>query len=180
VLSREPQVNDYESRIDSESLTFIALHQPVASDLRSARAVSRAALELERVGDESKKIARFAAKVGAVAPHDPVAAVARSLRHMAALSTSMLRSAVRALDEADPALARDVLDRDKELDEEFASALRQLMSFAMEDQQFLHATVDTVFALKGLERIGDHAKNVAEQVLYLVEGERPRKGQKGG
>ena len=92
----------------------------------------------------------------------------------------MLRNAVRALDEADPALARDVLDRDKELDEEFASALRQLMSFAMEDQQFLRATVDTVFALKGLERIGDHAKNVAEQVLYLVEGERPRKGQKSG
>ena len=179
VLSREPQVNDYESRIDRESLTFIALHQPVASDLRSARAVSRAALELERVGDESKKIARFAAKVGAVAPHDPVAAVARSLRHMAALSTSMLRNAVRALDEADPALARDVLDRDKELDEEFASALRQLMSFAMEDQQFLRATVDTVFALKGLERIGDHAKNVAEQVLYLVEGERPRKRRRG-
>jgi len=178
VLSREPQVNDYESRIDRESLTFIALHQPVASDLRSARAVSRAALELERVGDESKKIARFAAKVGAVAPHDPVAAVARSLRHMAALSTSMLRNAVRALDEADPALARDVLDRDKEVDEEFASALRQLMSFAMEDQQFLRATVDTVFALKGLERIGDHAKNVAEQVLYLVEGERPRKAKK--
>jgi phosphate transport system protein len=180
VLSREPQVNEYESRIDRESLTFIALHQPVASDLRSARAVSRAALELERVGDESKKIARFAAKMGAVAPHDPVAAVARSLRHMATLSTSMLRNAVRALDEADPALARDVLDRDKEVDEEFASALRQLMSFAMEDQQFLRATVDTVFALKGLERIGDHAKNVAEQVLYLVEGERPRKASISG
>lgn len=179
VLSREPQVNDYESRIDRESLTFIALHQPVASDLRTARAISRSALELERVGDESKKIARFAAKVGAVAPHDPVAAVARSLRHMAALSTSMLRSAVRALDEANPTLARDVLERDKELDEEFASALRQLMSFVMEDQQFLRATVDTVFALKGLERIGDHAKNVSEQVLYMVEGERPGKAKTG-
>jgi len=179
VLSREPQVNEYESRIDRESLTFMALHQPVASDLRTARAISRAALEMERVGDESKKIARFAAKVGAVAPHDPVAAVARSLRHMASLSTAMLRSAVRALDEANPTLARDVLDRDKELDEEFASALRQVMSFVMEDQQFLRATVDTVFALKGLERIGDHAKNVSEQVLYMVEGERPRKQKKG-
>jgi phosphate transport system protein len=179
VLSREPQVNDYESRIDRESLTFIALHQPVASDLRAARAISRAALELERVGDESKKIARFAVKVGAVAPHDPVSAVARSLRHMATLSTTMLRGAVRALDEANPALARDVLDRDRELDEEFAAALRQVMSFVMEDQQFLRATVDTVFALKGLERIGDHAKNISEQVLYMVEGERPRKTPKG-
>jgi len=180
VLSREPLVNEYESRIDRESLTFMALHQPVATDLRAARAVSRSALEMERVGDEAKKIARFAAKVGAVAPHDPVAAVARSLRHMATLSTTLLRGAVRALDEADPALAREVLDRDKELDEEFASALRQVMSFVMEDQQFLRATVDTVFALKGLERIGDHAKNIAEQVLYMVEGERPRKAKKSG
>jgi phosphate transport system protein len=178
VLGREPLVNEYESRLDRDSLTFIALHQPVASDLRAARAISRAGLEMERVGDESKKIARFAAKAGAVAAHDPVVAVARYLRHMAGLSSSMLRSAVRALDEASPALAREVLERDKELDEEFATALRQVMSFVMEDQQFLRATVDTVFALKGLERIGDHAKNIAEQVLYMVEGERPRKTKK--
>ena len=178
VLAREPQVNDYEPRTARESPPFMALHQPVASDLRAARAIARSALELERVGDESKKIARFAAKLGAVAPHDPVTAVARSLRHMATLSTALLRSAVRALDEANPALARDVLDRDRELDEEFASALRQVMSYVVEDQQFLRPTVDTVFALKGLERIGDHAKNVAEQVLYMVEGERPRKPAK--
>jgi phosphate transport system protein len=179
VLSREPLVNEYESRLDSDSLTFMALHQPVANDLRTARAIARSGLELERVGDESKKIARFAAKAGAGSPHDPVVSVARHLRHMGTLSTAMLRNAVRALDEADPALAREVLDRDKELDEEFATALRQVMSFVMEDAQFLRATIDTVFALKGLERIGDHAKNISEQVLYMVEGERPRKAPKG-
>ena len=174
VLSREPMVNDYESRLDGDSLTFIALQQPVANDLRSARAIARAGLELERVGDESKKIARFAAKLGSTAAHDPVMAVARSLRHMATLSSALLRKAVRALDEADPVLAREVLDQDKDLDAEFATALRLVMSFVMQDQQFLRATIDTVFALKGLERIGDHAKNIAEQVLYMVEGERPR------
>ncbi len=177
VLSREPLVNDYESRLDRDTLTFIALQQPVASDLRATRAVARVALELERVGDESKKIARFAAKAGAASEHDPVVAVARYLRHMAGLSTAMLRSAVRALDEASPALAHEVLALDKELDAEFATAIRQLMSFVMEDHQFLRATIDTIFALKGLERIGDHAKNIAEQVLYMVEGERP--GRKG-
>jgi phosphate transport system protein len=177
VLSREPMVNDYESHLDRDTLTFIALQQPVASDLRATRAVARVALELERVGDESKKIARFAAKAGAASEHDPVGAVARYLRHMAGLSTAMLRSAVRALDEANPALAREVLVRDKELDAEFATAIRQLMSFVMEDHQFLRATIDTIFALKGLERIGDHAKNISEQVLYMVEGERP--GKKG-
>lgn len=176
VVSREPLMNDYDARLDRESLTFIARYQPVANDLRMVRAVSRAGLELERVGDESKKIARFAARVGAVSGHDPVVAVARYLRHMADLSGAMLRSAVRALDEANPELAREVLRRDKELDEEFAAALRQLMTFVMEDQQFIKATIDTVFALKGLERIGDHAKNVAEQVLYMVEGQQaPRK-----
>jgi phosphate transport system protein len=175
VLSREPLVNDYESRLDRDTLTFIALQQPVASDLRATRAVARVALELERVGDEAKKIARFAGKAGAASEHDPVVAVARYLRHMADLSTAMLRSAVRALDEANPALAREVLARDKELDAEFATAIRQLMSFVMEDHQFLRATIDTIFALKGLERIGDHAKNISEQVLYMVEGERPGK-----
>jgi phosphate transport system protein len=180
VLSREPLVNDYESRLDADTLTFIALQQPVASDLRATRSIARVALELERVGDESKKIARFAARAGAASEHDPVVAVARYLRHMAALSTAMLRSAVRALDEASPELAREVLARDKEVDAEFATALRQLMSFVMQDHQFLRATIDTVFALKGLERIGDHAKNIAEQVLYMVEGERPRKLKKRG
>ena len=175
VLSREPLVNDYESRLDRDSLTFIALQQPVANDLRVARAIARAGLELERVGDESKKIARTAARIGSATAHDPVVAVARYLRHMATLTATMLRAAVRALDEADPALAREVLARDKELDEEFATALRQLMSFVVEDQRFLKPTIDTIFALKGLERVGDHAKNIAEQVLYMVEGERPRK-----
>jgi phosphate transport system protein len=180
VLSREPLVNDYESRLDRDTLTFIALQQPVATDLRATRAIARAALELERVGDESKKIARFAAQAGATSEHDPVVAVARYLRHMASLSTAMLRSAVRALDEASPELAREVLARDKEVDAEFATALRQLMSYVMQDHQFLRATIDTVFALKGIERIGDHAKNIAEQVLYMVEGERPRKAKKAG
>ncbi|MFO1407177.1 MAG: phosphate signaling complex protein PhoU [Steroidobacteraceae bacterium] len=172
VLSREAIVNGYDARLDADSLTFIALQQPVANDLRMTRAVARAALELERAGDEAKKIARFAARIGASPGHDPVVAVARHLRHMASLSVSLLRDSVRALDESSPQRARAVLARDRELDAEFADAIRQLMSFVMEDRQFLSATVDTVFALKGLERIGDHAKNIAEQVIYMVEGVR--------
>jgi phosphate transport system protein len=170
VLSREALVNEYDGRLDRDSLTFIALQQPVANDLRMARAVARAGLELERVGDESKKIARFALQLGQASSHDPVVAVARYLRHMADLSVAMLRSAVRALDESSAELAWDVLARDQELDREYATALRQLMSFVMQDHQFLKATIDTMFALKGLERVGDHAKNIAEQVLYMVEG----------
>jgi phosphate transport system protein len=171
VLSRETLVNAYDGRLDHDTLTLIALQQPVASDLRTVRAIARAGLELERIGDESKKIARFASRAAAQSRHDPVVAVSRYLRHMGELSVGMLRGAVRAIDEADAALAREVLARDRELDAEFATGLRQLMSFVMEDHQFLRATLDTVFALKSLERIGDHAKNVAEQVLYMVGGD---------
>jgi phosphate transport system protein len=175
VLSREPLVNEYDRRLDEESLMFIALQQPVANDLRMARAVARIGLELERVGDESKKIARFARNVGGASSNDPVVAVARYLRHMADLSVGMLRNAVRALDESRPALASEVLARDKELDREYATALRQLMSYVMQDNHFIKPTIDTMFALKGLERVGDHAKNIAEQVLYLGDGHQPRK-----
>jgi phosphate transport system protein len=180
VLAREELVNDYDRRLDHDSLTYIALQQPVANDLRLARAIGRIGLELERVGDEAKKIARFALQVAGGGRNDPVAAVARYLRHMAELSVSMLRSAVRAADESNPDLAREVLVRDKELDAEFATALRQLMSFVMQDHQFLKASIDTVFALKGLERIGDHATNIAEQVLYMLEGETEARARRQG
>jgi phosphate transport system protein len=171
VLGREAQLNEYERDIDSEALRLVALHQPVAGDLRLARAISRIIVELERAGDEAKKIARFAGRIAGGEPAGPVAVVSRYLRHMADLSVSMLRDAIRALDEFDVNLARGVSNRDSELDAEFAAALRLLMTVAMEDQRYLSATIETVFALKGLERIGDHAKNIAEQVVFTLSGE---------
>jgi len=180
VLVRESRLNDLERTIDREAFRLIALHQPMAGDLRMAKAVSRITVELERVGDEAKKIARFAARLATGEPQGPVRAVARYLRHMAELTAGMLRDAVRALDEADLYLARGVTSKDSELDAEFAAALRQLLTLAMQDQRFLGATIDTVFALKGLERIGDHAKNIAEQVVFVASGEDVRHQKKGG
>lgn len=171
VLSRENQVNELERFVDREAFRLIALHQPMASDLRMAKAASRITVELERAGDEAKKIAKFAVRVARGEPQGPVLAVARFLRHMAELTTGMLRDAVRSLDESDADMARAVRARDSELDDEFAAALRQILTLAMQDARFLGATIDTVFALKGLERIGDHAKNIAEQVLFVASGE---------
>ncbi|MBB6091728.1 phosphate transport system protein [Povalibacter uvarum] len=179
VLSRESRINEFERSVDREAFRLIALHQPMASDLRMAKAVSRITVELERVGDEAKKIARFAGRLASGEPTGPVRAVARYLRHMADLTTGMLREAVRALDESDPDLARGVAGRDSELDAEFAAALRQLLTLAMQDQRFFSATIDTVFALKGLERVGDHAKNIAEQVLFVASGEDVRHQKQG-
>lgn len=171
VLSREEKVNELERLVDHEAFRLIALHQPMAGDLRMAKAVSRITVELERAGDEAKKIAKFAARVATGEPQGPVLAVARYLRHMAELTTGMLRDAVRSLDESNADMARTVRASDSELDDEFAAALRQIMTLAMQDARFLGATIDTVFALKGLERIGDHAKNIAEQVVFVASGE---------
>lgn len=171
VLSRESRINEFERSVDREAFRLLALRQPMAGDLRMAKAISRITVELERVGDEAKKIARFAGRLARGEPSGPVRAVARFLRRMADLTATMLREAVRALDEADEELARGVAGRDGELDAEFAAALRQVMTLAMQDQRFFSATIDTVFALKGLERVGDHAKNIAEQVLFIASGE---------
>jgi phosphate transport system protein len=179
VLSREEKVNELERFVDREAFRLIALHQPMASDLRMAKAVSRITVELERAGDEAKKIAKFAARVATGGePQGPVLAVARYLRHMAELTNGMLRDAVRSLDEANVDMARGVTARDSELDDEFAAALRQILTLAMQDARFLGATIDTVFALKGLERIGDHAKNIAEQVVFVASGEDVRHKKK--
>jgi phosphate transport system protein len=171
VLAREARVNELERFVDREAFRLIALHQPMAGDLRMAKAASRMTVELERAGDEAKKIARFATRVATGEPQGPVLAVARYLRHMAELTTGMLRDAVRSLDESNSDMASAVRARDSELDDEFAAALRQILTLAMQDARFLGATIDTVFALKGLERIGDHAKNIAEQVLFVASGE---------
>ena len=178
VLSREAKVNELERFVDREAFRLIALHQPMASDLRMAKAASRITVELERAGDEAKKIAKFAGRVATGEPQGPVLAVARFLRHMAELTTGMLRDAVRSLDESDAEMARAVRARDSELDDEFAAALRQILTLAMQDARYLGATIDTVFALKGLERIGDHAKNIAEQVLFVASGEDVRHTKK--
>jgi phosphate transport system protein len=171
VLERESRVDQLYRQLDRDSFALIAMHQPMAGDLRLVRAVSRIGIELERTGDEAKKIARFAMRISRGEPAGPIVAVNPFLRHMATLSADMLRNAVRALDETDLALADSVVLRDAELDEEFQSALRKVFTLAMEGAPYLRATIDTVLALKGLERIGDHAKTIARQVCFSIRGE---------
>jgi phosphate transport system protein len=169
VQANEREINRWKERIDSEALTYIALHQPVAGDLRLVFGLFRISHELERVGDEAKKIAAFAAQVATGGAAGPAPSVALYLRHMAELSTRLLREAIRALDESDSAMAHAVAARDAELDDEFAASLRKVFTLVMEGQPYLRATIETVFALKGLERIGDHAKNIAEQVVFILK-----------
>lgn len=157
VVERERLVNDYEVSVDEELLTLIARRQPVASDLRAIIAMSKAVAELERAGDEAKKIARTVLARGT----RPGPGTARDARHMADLAVSLLRSSLEAFDRMDRDLAADVIRRDKEIDLEYAAGLRRLLTRTMEDPRHLNVGIESAFALKSLERIGDHARNVA-------------------
>lgn len=170
VLRREKQINAWQTEIEAESFRLLARQAPVASDLRTVLAISRAVNDLERAGDESKKIARFALAIAAQGAGGPSRVMHRPLRHMAELASESMRVAVDALDRGDANVAHEVARLDREIDQEFEAALRQLMTVAMERSRLLKPVFDTVFALKSLERIGDHAKNVAEHVVFLVSG----------
>jgi phosphate transport system protein len=170
VLLREKRINAYQTEIEAESFRLLAQRAPVASDLRMVLAISRAVTDLERAGDESKKIARFALASAGRTAGGPSRVMHRPLRHMAELASESMRVAVEALERGDERVAHEVARLDREIDQEFEAALRQLMTVAMERTRLLRSIFDTVFALKSLERIGDHAKNVAEHVVFLVSG----------
>jgi phosphate transport system protein len=163
VRDRERQVNEYDARLDEEQLTLIARRQPVAGDLRATISMSKVVHELERAGDEAKKIARTVLKSG----ERPGTATTRDVRHLGQLAVSLLRLSLEAFDRLDVALAVEVIARDKELDAEYAAGLRRLMTRAMEDPRHFSVALEAAFVLKSLERIGDHARNLARHVQSI-------------
>lgn len=163
VIEREPQVNAYEAKLNEEQITLIARRQPVASDLKAIVAMSRAVAELERAGDEGKKIARVVLNhVGRPRP-----AMARDALHPAQLAIDLLHLALQAFDRLDAALAAEVIARDHDLDAEYGAGLRRLLTRAMEDPRSFEGMLEAAFVLKSLERIGDHARNLARHVLSM-------------
>jgi len=170
VLAREPDVNDYDVRIEEDTIALIARRQPMGSDLRVLISITRAVADLERVGDEAKKIARYAAEENMDSPRPALRKLARDARNMSRLALGMLRDALDAFDRMDPRAAAEISRRDAELNAEFHAALRHQVSVAMEDPRRLQTTVSAVFVLKSLERVGDHAKSIARHVVYLVQG----------
>jgi len=163
VIEREPAVNTYSTKLEAEQLVLIARRQPVASDLKAIVAMSRAVAELERCGDEAKKIARTVLRHGG----RPGIATARDARHLGRLAVDLLHLALQAFDRLDGELAAEVIARDRELDEEYGAGLRRLLTRAMEDPRHFEVALDAAFVLKSLERIGDHARNLARHLLAI-------------
>jgi phosphate transport system protein len=169
VIADDHRVNAMEVALDGDCSQVIVRRQPAANDLRMILAITKTVTDLERMGDEAQKIARMARSIherGSTQP--PPHSV--DVRHAAEVALSMLRRALDAFARLDVAAAAEVIRDDAAIDSEFRSVLRQLITFMMEDPRTISTALEIIWIAKAIERIGDHAKNMAEYVIYIVKG----------
>lgn len=164
----EARVNAMELEIDRELASIIGRRQPTARDLRLLLAISKTTANLERVGDESAKIARMVKSI--VESGSARSLPTLDLRVSADLASGLLRKALDAFARLDTAAAVSILKEDDEIDREFDGFVRKLITYMMEDPRTISASLDLLFLAKAIERIGDHAKNIAEFIIYIVKG----------
>lgn len=168
VIDGDADINKLEVEIDDACQTIIARRQPAAGDLRFVLAVSRVIVDLERIGDEVKKIAL---KAHELLGNNRVAAPELYNTHrMGTVTLGMIHRALDAFARLDTGAVIELSETDKHLDADYRAQLRSLITFMMEDPRSISATIDIMFMNKSIERIGDHAENIAEHVVYLTRG----------
>ena len=168
VREHEHQVNEFEVDIDGRISQLIARNQPTAGDLRLLLSISKMLTDMERCGDEAEKIAKAARRLHeAESSYSPVV----ELRHMGDAVAGMIRAALDAFAREDPVAAAQVVRNDKEVDKEWKASLRHIITYMIEDPRTISRSIDFIFIARALERIGDHAKNMAERVIYMVRGD---------
>jgi phosphate transport system protein len=168
VIADDHRVNALEVGIDEDCVHIIAKRQPTAGDLRMVMAVVKTITDLERIGDEAQKIARMAKHI-----HEQDRRLSTrfaEVRFACNVALDMLKTALDAFARLDISAAARVVKQDQIVDEQFRAILRQLVTFMMEDPRTISAAIDVLFIAKAIERIGDHAKNMSEYVVYLVMG----------
>jgi phosphate transport system protein len=170
VLRQEERVNQMEVEIDRDLSGIIARRQPTARDLRLLIAISKTIANLERVGDEAARIARVVGRLIASGLPSRLRLPVSDLRFESDLAIASLRKALDAFARLDTQQALDVLKHDDQIDAEFDGLLRKLITYMMEDPRTISSSIDLVFVAKAIERVGDHAKNLAEAVIYVVKG----------
>jgi len=168
VLETEKRVNSMEVEIDHDLSSIIARRQPTARDLRLLIAISKTTANLERVGDEAVKIARMVLSI--VRSGTSRTLPASELRVAADLAAGQMRKALDAFARLDTTAAVDILKEDNLIDKEFDSFVRVLITYMMEDPRMISPSLDLLFVAKAIERVGDHAKNIAELIIYIVKG----------
>jgi len=170
VLATEERVNQTEIEIDLDLSTIIARRQPTARDLRLLIAISKTIANLERVGDEAARIARTVQRLVNSGVSSRLRLPVSDVVYECELAVGQLRKALDAFARLDVERAIDVLKKDDLIDQEFEGLMRKLITFMMEDARTISSSIDLVFVAKAIERVGDHAKNLAEQVIYIVKG----------
>ncbi|MDX1456692.1 MAG: phosphate signaling complex protein PhoU [Marinobacter sp.] len=168
VRARDKVVDQMEVDIDEEATRVIARRQPTARDLRLVVSVIKMVADLERVGDEAKKIGKFAIGLAeeGKAPRGYV-----EVRHIGNHVATMLHDALDAFARLDSEQALQIMKEDKRVDEEYQAATRSLLTFMMEDTRNISRCMSVMWVLRALERVGDHACNLAENVIFMVKGE---------
>ena len=170
VLQAEERVNTMEMEIDRDLSAIIARRQPTARDLRLLISISKAIANLERVGDEAARIARTVQRLINTGVSSRLRLPVADLSFGADLAIAQLRKALDAFARLDTAQALEVLRADDQIDREFEGLLRKLITYMMEDPRTISSSIDLVFVAKAIERVGDHAKNLAEAIIYVVKG----------
>ena len=168
VLDVEQRVNAMEVEIDRELASIIARRQPTARDLRLLMAISKTTANLERAGDEAEKIARMVTSI--IQSGASRTLPASELRVAADLASGLLRKALDAFSRLDVSMALSIMKDDDQIDAEFDGFVRKLVTYMMEDPRAISPSLDLLFIAKAIERIGDHAKNLAEFIVYVVKG----------
>lgn len=171
VIGREPTVDQLEVTIDDEIASVIARRAPVAKDLRVIIAFSKAITDMERIGDEAARIAFIAQCILKEDKTYLNKQMLRDILHMGELVVAMLDDALRIIDDLNLETAEAMMSRRDDLDYEFQSGLRKQATFVFEDPRNVGHTINTVLIMKALERVGDHARNLSEYVIYLIKGE---------
>jgi phosphate transport system protein len=170
VIAQEEKVNQMEIEIDRDLSSIIARRQPTARDLRLLIAVSKTIGNLERVGDEAARIARVVQRLDSIGMSSRLRLPVSDVSFGAGLATASLRKSLDAFARLDIEKAVEVIKQDNLIDQEFDGLLRKLITYMMEDPRTISASIDLVFVAKAIERVGDHAKNLAEQTIYIVKG----------
>jgi len=170
VIEAELRVNQMEMDIDADLSSIIARRQPTARDLRLLIAISKTIGNLERVGDEAARIARTVQRLINSGVSTRLRLPVSDVSFEASLATASLRKALDAFARLDVGVALEVIKHDNAIDAEFDGLMRKLITYMMEDPRTISASIDLVFVAKAIERVGDHAKNLAEQVIYIVKG----------
>ena len=169
VLDREPQMNDFDLLGEEVAMQLIARRQPMGIDLRSIIVLLKGFTELERAGDEAKKIAKIARRVIADGG-DPIASCREAFVHMSTAAHDALSKVLKATQDRNEEAAIAVVEADKQLDRVYKTALRDVQDAIASNPSHVPLIIEAVLVLKAVERIGDHAKNLAKHVIFQVEG----------